>query len=74
MVHVTDLYSGYARIANANLMIKYRTLGHFDYRSSALRHLKMHLEYRAYQYNINYGYNVGTYQSQLINYLPYAGF
>jgi hypothetical protein len=74
MVHVSDIYSGYGRIAAMNLMIKYRTpWGGVDWQKYG-DHLQGHFEYRAYQYNINHGYRVDVYRNELLKWAPYAGF
>lgn len=73
IVHVTDIYSGYVRIAGFNLMVRYRnSYGGVNWGNSQ-EHLRGHLEYRAYQYNIQYGYNISAYLNMINLYSRYAG-
>ncbi|WKZ60538.1 MAG: DUF6443 domain-containing protein [Cyclobacteriaceae bacterium] len=65
MVHVRDYFTGYVKMHFINKYIELRSI--------PLAHIatKNHLEYRAYQSNIQFGYRVSQYQTELNRYLMY---
>jgi RHS repeat-associated protein len=65
MVHVNDYFTGYAKMTFIRSYIQNRSV------SLAFIYSKNHLEYRAYQSNINFGYRRNQYQIELNKYLLY---